>query len=97
LAAAAFVLAAPLALGQTTEPVSWTNLVNVVGLGNNITRTSGTNTWNAGAVSTKAITGDGYMEFRAVAVFGTAERNPQALHRMNFSLRSSDSPMTSVR
>lgn len=45
--------------------VSWINPVNVTPSGNSITKTSGANdAWNAGAVSSQAITsGDGYVEF----------------------------------
>jgi alpha-tubulin suppressor-like RCC1 family protein len=46
-----------------TENVVWTNVVNVVALGSNLTKSAGTEGWNAGAVSTRGIVSmDGYVE-----------------------------------
>src|SRR5262249_41874619 len=46
--------------------VTWTQLVNVSATGNSLRKTVDTETWDAGAVSTKSIvSGDGYVEFTA--------------------------------
>jgi hypothetical protein len=45
------------------EAVVWTNAVGVSVSGNNLTKTAASGSWNAGAVSTRAIaSGDGYVE-----------------------------------
>jgi hypothetical protein len=46
------------------EPVVWKNAVNVAVSGNSLTRT-GAPGWNAGASSTKQLSGNGYVEFTA--------------------------------
>ena len=43
--------------------VTWTNAVGVAVSGNDLTKTSGTSSWGAGASSVQSITGDGYAEF----------------------------------
>lgn len=47
----------------THIPVEWTNAVNVTVSDNNLTKASGGEAWNAGAVSAQQLTsGDGYVE-----------------------------------
>ena len=48
----------------SVEPVVWTNPVNVSVSGNSLTKTGAVG-WNAGASSTKQLTGDGYVELTA--------------------------------
>lgn len=43
-------------------PVTWINAVGVAAAGNDLTKTGG-NGWNAGAISSQAIAGDGAVEF----------------------------------
>ena len=43
--------------------VVWTNLVGVTANGNDLTKTSTTAGWNAGATATQTLSGDGYVEF----------------------------------
>jgi hypothetical protein len=52
-------------LGEMTSAVSvtWTDVRKVTPSGASITKTSGANTWDAGAVSTQTLNGDGYVEF----------------------------------
>lgn len=46
------------------KAVAWKNTVNVAAQGAGLTKTSASNTWNAGASSVQTIaSGDGYMEF----------------------------------
>jgi RHS repeat-associated protein len=53
--------------GGSTQNASWSSAVGVSISSNTLTKT-GTNGWNAGAVSTQTIAaGDGYMEFTATA------------------------------
>jgi hypothetical protein len=53
-------------LTPTTQNVVWTSVVAASASGNTVTKTSGTEEWDAGAISTKTIpAGDGYMEFVA--------------------------------
>src|SRR5258705_520569 len=49
----------------TVQNVSWTNVSsNIQVTGNSIQKTSGTNAWDTGAVSTQSIaSGDGYVDF----------------------------------
>ena len=51
----------------TTEPVVWTNGVNVTAVGGDLAKSGGTSlVWDAGAVSTRGIASmDGYLEFVA--------------------------------
>ncbi|XXF76244.1 PKD domain-containing protein [Myxococcaceae bacterium GXIMD 01537] len=51
---------------SATEPVAWTQAVNVTVSGNSLTKT-GITSWNGGAVSTKRLLGDGFVELRAGA------------------------------
>ncbi|MGH9931365.1 MAG: RHS repeat-associated core domain-containing protein, partial [Pyrinomonadaceae bacterium] len=51
--------------GATSQNVSWTNVSSTIQVtGNSVQKTSGTNAWDAGAVSTQTFaSGDGYVEF----------------------------------
>lgn len=52
--------------GGGASNVSWTNVSSTIqATGNSLMKVSGTNDWNAGAVSTQTISGDGYVEFTA--------------------------------
>ena len=46
------------------EPVEWTQAVNVAVSGSSLSKT-GITSWNGGAVSTKRLMGDGFVELRA--------------------------------
>jgi RHS repeat-associated protein len=49
-----------------TQNVTWTSLVGgVQANGNSLKKISGNNEWDAGAVSTQTLSGDGYVEFTA--------------------------------
>ena len=43
--------------------VTWTNAVGVTPSGNDLSKSSGTTGWNAGAVSVETLLGDGFVEF----------------------------------
>jgi RHS repeat-associated protein len=52
--------------GGGPQNVSWTNVSNnAQATGNTLQKVSGTNAWDAGAVSTQTISGDGYVQFTA--------------------------------
>jgi hypothetical protein len=48
---------------SSEESVVWTNLVNVTDSGGTLQRPTGAG-WNAGAVSTQMLSGDGYVEYQ---------------------------------
>ena len=48
---------------ESRVAVSWTSPVNVTASGDDLTKSGGFNTWNAGAVSSQVIPRDGYVEF----------------------------------
>lgn len=84
-----------------SEPIVWTNAVNVSVSGNRITKT-GTVGWNGGAVSTKTLSGSGSAEFvvgprgthRAFGL-GTGDTN-QHLDDIEFALVLADGGSLSV-
>jgi hypothetical protein len=85
--------AAPLATGVVTEDVVWTDKVNTTATGNDLEKTSGGNAWNAGAVSTKAISsGDGYAEYTVTgtgyyALFGLSNgQTDESLADIDFAI-----------
>jgi PKD repeat protein len=50
--------------GSSSANVIWTNVSNTVQAnGNSLAKVSGTTSWDAGAVSTQTISGNGYVEF----------------------------------
>jgi hypothetical protein len=51
------------ATSPSAENVTWTNKVGVTASGNDLTKTSTVAGWNAGAISSQTLTGDGYVEF----------------------------------
>jgi hypothetical protein len=59
------VLSGTLANAPVTENVAWTNAVGVSVSGNSLTKTGTVSGWNAGASSTRALAGNGYVEFTA--------------------------------
>ena len=60
------VTAEPETGGGSPTSVSWTNVSSTIqATGNSLKKVSGTNNWDAGAVSTQTISGDGYVEFTA--------------------------------
>ena len=56
--------------GPATEPVVWVNPVGVSVSGANVTKTATTVGWNAGAASSRAISGDGSLQFTVPATPG---------------------------
>lgn len=62
--------------------ITWIDLVNVTATGNDLEKTSGSNsTWDAGAFSTQGFIGDGKFEFTTIStnkdlIFGLSTNNP---------------------
>jgi alpha-tubulin suppressor-like RCC1 family protein len=60
-------------VSPTVEDVVWTNVVKAAASGNNLSKVSGIEAWDAGAVSSKGIVSvDGYVEFTAAGYAHTA-------------------------
>jgi PKD repeat protein len=54
-------------LVETVEEVVWTNVVGATAVGNDLTKTAPDGWGNAGAISKRALAGDGFVEFTAPA------------------------------
>jgi len=70
------------------EAVAWSSIVGCTAVGSTLTKT-GAPGWNAGAVSTKAIAGNGYIECTPddATIFGLSNGNPGVTHsEIDFSI-----------
>ena len=60
------------------QDVTWTNAVGATPNGNSLTKTSNTTSWNAGAISTQTLSGEGYVQF------STAEQNASKMCGLSY-------------
>jgi RHS repeat-associated protein len=69
--------------GGEEQPVVWTQFVNASGSASSLTKTADHWAWDAGAISTQSLSGDGYVEVTATAsilFIGLGQGNTDATH-----------------